>query len=392
MNLTLTATDYREMLAAAKLAMTSASELNKLSEGLATMLGAVRLTVTTDGRHVEVETMDREMRLIQRLPLAETGTAGTIHLAFADLAAARPDRNTTVRIDHAPLLHRFRPGLPTTQIRHVRGGHTTVAEIHPIEMGDGLRPDEPLPGPEDYGCMLPASTIAALIGSLVFQSRDETRAVLNGAYLDPKTSHVVATDGRRLIRYRTKTTPHPCILPTHACSILAALKPATATAAVREPEEPGRSATFISLKFGRYTLHTPCVDGYFPNHQAVTPRQEILTSSITFADPAGVASWLSTLKPTAKAESVTLTPRLPHHVDIVHPHGRITATAHLEGEPQPIAFNPAFLADCLATLGGTLFLTDEISPGVFKKGDGLAVLMPLRLAPAATNENTANAA
>jgi hypothetical protein len=61
------------------------------------------------------------------------------------------------------------------------------------------------------------------------------------------------------------------------------------------------------------------------------------------------------------------------------------APAEIEGSPPQIAFAPCYLADGLE-IGGTLCLSDELSPGICRHPSGrFCVIMPKRITiPAGT--------
>lgn len=379
---------FKEMLALARAVIPSKTRLPVLS--------SLRFHVPPDGRTLEVSCTDLDITLTQTLPLPEPGGPGTAFIYLAGLSAVRADRNTPVRIDYAPHIKQFAPDAPACQILYVSGGHSATAELETHD-GEEYPKLADLPGPEEYSCLLPAKTLAALTASIPFQSRDETRYVLNGAYLSAADGGaIVATDGRRMAIFKTKVTPASCILPRKTCQLLAKLKPATCAAAYRPFKEadPGRyndTAATLHFRSPAFTLHTKLVEGNYPNYGQIIPQDT--TSGITFADPSGIASWLASLPLSERSNTITLTPRAPHFVDLVHTHGRITATAYLQGEPPEIAFNPCFLADALAAVPGTLHLTDGESPGTLRQGANLVVLMSMRVyKPAAAEPATEEAA
>lgn len=353
---------FSEILRTAKLAMMSKPRLAVLS--------ALHLQVTPDGRTLEITSTDLDVSLTQRVPLDEPGGPGACCIPLAGLTAVKPDKKTPVRIDFAPHAKSFSPDAPNCQILYVAGGQSAKADLDTLAVKEF--PVRELPPPDAFTCLFPARTMKAIIDSLAFQSDDQTRYVLNGACLDPaEGGSVVATNGRVLGRWKTKVTPEKVILPAKACHALARMGVSATSVCLPPPAD--KVQRVLHFRHGRHILTTKLIEGNYPNYHAVIPaRQE---RAITFADAPGVAKWLATLD----ANPVHLHPRAPHYVDMIHPQGRITATAYLQNEPPEIAFNPAYLADALAAVGGTLYLTDEMSPGTVRNADCLAVVMPMRV-------------
>lgn len=355
---------FTDCLKRARLAAESAPRLP--------ILGTALFTVTPDGRTLEISTTDLDQTLTQRIPLEEPGGPGAACLTLAALYTVRPDKKTPVRIDYSPHVRAFQPNAPDAEILYVAGGMSARAPIECFPATEFPWPaDLTLPGPADHATLLPGKTLAAIAASIPFQSKDETRYVLNGAFLDPATG-VVATDGRVLAKFPCKVTPDPITLPSGACKTLAALGPASASASPVITTDT--TTSFISIRTPGWTLLTKLITGNYPNWRQVIPTE--FTASITLADAPGVAKWLASLK---SDHAVHLSTRLPHHVDLTHRSGRITATAYIEGTPPDIAFSPRYLAAALAAAPGTLSLTDERSPGYLRTPTSQVVLMPMRI-------------
>lgn len=339
--------------------------------------------VTPDGRTLEATSTDFDITFTQSFPLEEPGGPGSIAIQIAGLSAIRPDKKTPVRIDYAPLMQHISPETPNCQVLYVAGGQSASADLDICPVKEFYIPEH-LPGPKDHVHFLPDKTLDAISASIAFQSVDETRYVLNGAYLDPIGGGcIVATCGRKLARWPSKTLPEPVILPRKACSLMSRLHfRSSAVAVIKTPERDFPYA--LSFRCGQRTLYTRVVEGNFPNYRQIIPALTETPAGITFSDPSGVARWLSSLD---SDHAVHLIPRAPHYVDFRHPGGRISATAYLQNDPPEIAFNPSFLSTAMTTLpSGTLYLSDSTSPGVFRTPDGLAVLMPMRVTTPKTEE------
>jgi DNA polymerase III sliding clamp (beta) subunit (PCNA family) len=386
MYLSIPSATYRDCLTTARTAM--------VTRGSLPVLAMLHFRITPEAPYVlEVTSTDLDVSLTQLIPLTEPGGPGAVCISLASLTAIKPDRGTPVRIDHAPLMKQFNSDTPDAQILYVKAGHSAAAHLEILPSEDFPHWTNP-PGPEEFTCLIPGRTLQCIAESIAFQSTEETRPVLNGVLLSPDAGGtIVATNGRMLAKWQSKVTPEEVILPRKACNVLTKLGLSSATCAItREYDDHNTSISFRSSKS---VLHTKLVPGKFPNYQAVIPETDSLTlnSAITFADPVGISSWLSSLPVPKNTSSVRLCPRLPHFVDIIHEQGHLTVTAYLQNNPPEIAFAPKLLATALAIIPGTLHLTDDTSPGVLRHSHALAVLMPMRItAPASTESNESAAA
>lgn len=369
MHFSLTASQFKQMLAAAKLAMIAKSTLP--------ILAMLHCRVADDGRTVTVTSTDLDVAVQQTHRLLAPGGVGEWCLDFKALAALRPDKDTPVRIDVIPC---------GAEVQYVSGGFSARAAIP----WDGAEQFPLPPEPPASDCVqvnLPHRSLDAITTALRFASEDETRYVLNGVLLTPSEGGcAVATDGRRLIQLRVPSTPLPCILPTKLCKMLAALKPTAAQATIQLDRNAFGTpyGSHVILRLGSVTVHSKLIEGNFPNFKQVIPPSAETTSAITFTDPPAVAAWLNTLRYDKGTFSVRLEPHSPSSVDLIHTSGRITATAYLQDGPPVISFNPHFLAAALTAIGGTLYLSDGESPGVMRCPGSLAVLMPMRTAAPVT--------
>jgi DNA polymerase-3 subunit beta len=343
----------------------------------------VHLAVPDHGRHATFTAGAFDFFLVRDAATLTPGRAGTICLAHASLAKIRGDKDSTVRLD-------LYDGGRKVEIQYVDSGRPATARLVTLPGAEF-----PLPGARPVDAtttttILPAATLAALATTLHAHSKDETRYVLNGAFLDPRDGgQIVATDGRRLAIAHAPVLPISCIVPTAAVRVLLKL-PARA---VRATLFRGDKTSFdmLLLQPGpAIRLWTKLVDGSFPNYLQIIPAAET-PHRITFADPAGVAAWLRKLPKGRGGESVRLTCHPPATVELhssVPDVGESAArfTAYLQGEPERIAFNPGFLADTLENMPGTLHVFDGMSPATVRRPDSLAVLMPMRVMDASPAE------
>jgi DNA polymerase-3 subunit beta len=365
MYLSIPSSVFADLLRRAKLAMDGKPRLP--------ILGSIRFTVSPCGRNLEVASTDLDLTLFQQFLLDDPSTPGSVCLDFKQLAAIKPDRKTPVRISFAPHSKRFSSNTPDAVCLYVSAGMSARAELDSFPTSEFPAPP-PIPS-TDHLCLLPAKSLQVIAASIPFQSKDDSRYVLNGALLDPEMGGtVVATDGRRLFHVPAKVTPEPAIVPSKACIAIARLGPVAAAAAIHSDHTKVR---FLSVRTPEWQIVTKLIDGNFPNYRQVIPHPESLTSSVTFSDPDGVAKWLRSLP---SSDALSLTPRLPHFIDLSQGKSRrLTTTALLRGNPPPIAFNPHFLADAIEAVPGTLHLSDSMSPGVLRNPTALVVLMPMRI-------------
>jgi DNA polymerase III sliding clamp (beta) subunit (PCNA family) len=119
----------------------------------------------------------------------------------------------------------------------------------------------------------------------------------------------------------------------------------------------------------------------YPSYKQVIPRESPSSVVIPQKRRPGVIKWLRTLR--SSTDSVTLRVDRPGELTLT----RIGSDGHaatlrvpveVTGLPPTIAFHPPYLARALE-IGGTIRLSDEMSPGLIEGNDGrFCVVMPLR--------------
>lgn len=328
---------------------------------------AVLLTVHPDTpRRLTATATDLDITATRTFDLHEPAVPGTLLVPAADLARIRPDKATTIT-----LLQRT-PHTATITATTNKSPTSFPVELLPTK---DFPPAPPDPAPGTYGrAILPPATLAAIAASVPFHSRDETRHVLQGAFLT--SGELCATDGRRAAVFRAKGTPVPVILPTKLCQLIARLKPTVAVAT----QPHGKDQIILTLGSDVH-IHSRTVSGNFPNYRQVIPDHPPGTPSITFADPKPVIDHLRRLKEVpGHSNSVTLTRLSDHLLELRHPSATITTPAAFQhGHLPPVAYNPRFLADNLEAAGPTLTTTSAMDPALFNTHAVLAVLMPMRV-------------
>ncbi len=218
-------------------------------------------------------------------------------------------------------------------------------------------------------------------------SSDETRPILNGAFLSFENEKltVVATDGRRLalveqeIEFLEMELNH-LIVPTKTLSELIKTLGDEGALTIR------LSKAQVAFDFDRVLVISTLIDGIYPSYQQVIPSQcekriaierEVIYSAIRrvalLTDDQTASVHLNFGK--NKLELVTNSPEVGE--------ARETIPVKYEGEDLSIAFNPGLFMAPLRHLDSDeifLELSDELSPGVIKTNiPFLYVLMPIQI-------------
>lgn len=217
-------------------------------------------------------------------------------------------------------------------------------------------------------------------------STDTTRYVLNGISCSLKEGKItlVATDGRRLAMYEKElefpeSQQTEAIFPTKAVAELRRLLGDVGDVRIRFTHNQAAFEVNDTL------LITKLIDGNYPNYRQVIPgdyNERVDLPAGTLLETVRRVSLLSADK--------NVNVKLTFSTDELD----VTSTAEGVGEAQEsmpieykgrqmgISFNPDFLMAPLKTMGDetiTLYLIDEMSPGVIRcGGEFLYVLMPMR--------------
>jgi DNA polymerase-3 subunit beta len=264
----------------------------------------------------------------------------------------------------------------------IQSGGIEATSVYPT-----LDSKEILERPETVGSdtIVPPSTLEGLTHVAASASTDNTRYILNGVLFTPEDGgRVVATDGRRLACCPATVPPQAFILPNGACHILGHpdFTADMATLTWIDHEEPEQRR--VAIRCGRHLLVSKPIDGNYPNYKQVIPAaahaQELAV--IPHDRKPGLIAWLRSLGKDQcsvrldwhKRGQLTLS-----HRDANGHSATMQVPVEIHGSPPVIAFNARFLADGLE-IGGTLCLSDELSPGICRHPTGrFAVLMPMRV-------------
>jgi len=179
-------------------------------------------------------------------------------------------------------------------VRPERKADTGTVEIEPVGDNvfsvrvDGVNTKLHGLGPDDFPAVLapssldwsmaavwPAEQLRESLGFILPAiSKDETRPVLNGAYLNGDI--IAATDGHRLHRAPLPgTLDEPMVVPRAACETLHRLLADADQVVVARAEE------WLKLRVGHWTLETRLIDGEFPDVNQVIPARRGLPLNLT---------------------------------------------------------------------------------------------------------------
>jgi DNA polymerase-3 subunit beta len=199
------------------------------------------------------------------------------------------------------------------------------------------------------------------------QSSEETRYYLNGIYLDPVASRLVATDGHRLAWSAVSLTRPDAgelagiIIPRHAIADLAAL----AAEAGDDRVELEISPTSLRLEVDGVELQTKLVDGTFPDYQRVIPTENVCRFRVDRAELVASAARCTALTNDGNRGirlhvadgTAQLTHKSPDGGEIDD-----AIDAQLETPPAETGFNGKYLAGTLDALDGDT-VEIEFTPG-----------------------------
>jgi len=245
-------------------------------------------------------------------------------------------------------------------------------------------------GPADVE--VTAAVLRHLMECTVFAAaRESTRYAINGVLWERKGKklQMVATDGRRLAK---------CVGGVKSCSeqpLSVIVPPKTLTLLQRvaqtvEGEEDAlvRAApNQLLVRIGPVTVASVLVEGHFPKHEEVIPRDNPIRVAFRTSELYGAVRRAALLTNNESkgirmelgANRLVLSARAPEEGE---------ATVHMtiayEGRPLTIGFNPGFLADALRVVGTeevSLELSEATKPGVLTAGKEFTyVIMPVSLA------------
>ena len=238
---------------------------------------------------------------------------------------------------------------------------------------------------------LDSQLLRGMVQKTIFaNSRDETRYILNGSYLEMEKDRIImtATDGHRLATVSHKIEKGPkkkigAIIPTKALNELNRLL-----------EEPKKVETIIgenqiSFSLNGIILSSKLIEGQFPDYKQLIPKKSAKRLSINrekLLKGVRRAALLADAR-TGAVELLAYSNKL-----IIRSQTPQVGEAREEmdidysGEEIRTAYNARYILDILQDIFSeevTLELNEPLRPGVFKPvsdEDYLCVIMPMRIA------------
>lgn len=281
----------------------------------------------------------------------------------------------------------------TDAITVSKASENKIVVEYPIGNQTGSEPVDSLPV-EEYPAIpkLKAEPVPikddirlSLLEAFECASTDETRVILNGAYLDVSNRqghYIVATDGRHLYSSNSFALPlnNSLLVPEHKFLHWKEFN-SDGEWQLRVEKE------LFQISSRRWRFITRQIEGNYPNWRQVVPdeKQFLTTVSLT---PAAIESVLD------------LVPKIPCHDVINNPIGLIVEGKKLvlrgrgandnkwtdlqvegvtvKGKPVSLFVNRNFLTKALGFGMGTIQMIDPLTPMKFTNGGKQMVVMPIR--------------
>ena len=171
-------------------------------------------------------------------------------------------------------------------LRHRIGSHPVEQVIDSAPVGDF--PAEPLITAKPIN--LDEAARATLLNALACASDDETRVILNGAYLDvskPTGHYAVATDGRHLFASNSLhlALPASVLIPDHRLLSWGGFVKDGQWKLSVQPSTKDKGG-YLCLESRRWTFTCKQIEGTYPNWRTITEDVRTLTGSIQVSEQA----------------------------------------------------------------------------------------------------------
>ncbi len=345
------------------------------------VLGHIKIERTKDG-WVALTTTDLDRCVTVRLEQPGEGEPTALLIPYEDLQAVTKscDRADTLTVEAVDKDH--------AAIKYPVGGQTIEHRCASLPVAEFPE----IPRIKGDAIALPDTLRQAIHEALQCASTDETRIIINGAYIDvsdPKCQHVVGTDGRHLFSSNSFTLPlaKSLLIPNHR---FLGWKEFNADGEwqlrVGVPKTKDDTAPF-QISSRRWRFIGRQIDGNYPNWRHVVPGPGSLATSIDF-DPEAVAGVLQTIGRMPCDDTVNhaiglevqdrkcaLLGRAPGAAE----HTRIEiAEVKAEGRDIRIFLNRHLLTKALEFGLTRLELIDALSPLRFTAGGRQMIVMPTR--------------
>jgi hypothetical protein len=313
------------------------------------------------------------------------------HLNRITKRCGRPDTITVSKADGDKILFEFPIGNQTGQ-EHI--------ESLPVEEYPAV------PKLKAESVSIKDDIRQAILEAFECASVDETRVILNGAYLDVsgKQGHyIVATDGRHLYSSNSFTLPleQSLLIPDHK---FLGFKEFNNDGEWQLRVQPGvkDNAGLFQISSRRWRFIGRQVEGNYPNWRQVVPDEKQFNTTVE-------------LSPSAMEAVLNLVPRIPCHDAINNPIGLVVEKKKLvlrgrgandskwtnldvegvavKGPAVTVFLNRQFLTKALKFGMNTVEFIDHMTPLKFSSGGKQIIVMPLRAsdpAPAAASASRAS--
>lgn len=331
--------------------------------------------------HLTFSTTNLDMEIAFKVPAQGTSPNHKMLIPFADLVKATgnlaPKSNLTIASQSATTATLSGP------MKGGIGSYSADSELMNlkswIDLPEQAAYTEKISEPLSFS----ANLMESIIDVSRAASRDDTRYVLNGVFLDISGQTVVGTDGRRL-------ATRPAKIPPLAGVEFSPIIPNMAIDAIKRKDLPFMSgatgrlifsygkAKNLRLRRGRFTLYLKFIEGQFPAYHQVIPDDS--TSSTTINKRAELIAFIKAAARANKDQSVTISP-ITGGVEVSCSEMSARFGAYSTGELHTSCFNPSFLADGLDFCQqATLKTKDEMSPITIVDQSGRRyVVMPMRV-------------
>ena len=174
-------------------------------------------------------------------------------------------------------------------LRHRIGSHPVEQVVTSAPVGDFPA----VPQITASSVSLDEAARGTLLNALACASDDETRVILNGAYLDvskPSGHYAVATDGRHLFASNSLhlALPSSILIPDHRFLIWSGfVKDGQWKLAVQPPTKD--KGGYLRLESRRWTFVTKQIEGTYPNWRNITEDVRSFTGTIEVSEQAAKA-------------------------------------------------------------------------------------------------------
>lgn len=238
---------------------------------------------------------------------------------------------------------------------------------------------------------LPANLRTSLHEAMACSSSDETRYVLNGAFLDASKAdahYLVGTDGRHLYSSNSFRLPlqSSLIIPKHKFLGWREFN-LDGDWQLKTGQPEGLNHRFVQLSSRRWRYLSRLIDGNYPNWQQVVPNPRDVRTTVSF-DPATVEALLRSIQmlPCHNPENQTL--GLEWRGGELHLLGKeaeespwVRAKAPQvkgKGPDVTVFVDRRFVIKALEFGLLSLGIIDEMSPLRFSQGGKQMIVMPIR--------------